>query len=84
MTKANFKLSCCVTNSFLGILGDLRGQLYIKVATDKLFSCVLRTMRLISFVYIATRDHKKIFSQVTENDQVCSKCYFDELCNKQC
>ena len=28
-------------------------QLYLKVAVDKLFPCVLRTMQLISFVYIS-------------------------------
>ena len=29
-------------------------QLYLKVAAYELFSCVLRIMRLFSFVYIAT------------------------------
>ena len=54
MNKINFRKSCCVANSFLGIFGNFREQLYLKVAVDKLFSCVLRTMRLISLVYIAT------------------------------
>ena len=33
-----------------------------------------------------SRDHKKIFFKVivTENDQVCSTCHVDELCDKQC
>ena len=34
-------------NSFLGIFGNFRGELYHKVALDKLFFYVLRTMRLI-------------------------------------
>ena len=39
-------------NSFLGIFGNLRGQLYLKKDVDELFSSVLRTVRLLSFVYI--------------------------------
>ena len=61
MAKSNFKKGCCVANCFLRIFDNPRGQLYLKVAVDQLFSCVLRNMRLISFVYIATRDHNKIF-----------------------
>ena len=44
----------CIANSFLVNFGNVWGQLYLKVAVDEVFSCVLRTMHLISFVYIAT------------------------------
>ena len=53
MTKTNSK-KLLHRKYFLGIFGNLRGQLYLKAAVDELFSCVLRTMRLISFLYIAT------------------------------
>ena len=49
-------------NSFLGVFGNLRGQLYLKVAVDELFSCVLKTMRLTSFVYIVTPKVFRIIS----------------------
>ena len=36
MTKINFK-KICVANSFLGIFGNVREHLYLKVAVDELF-----------------------------------------------
>ena len=53
MTKINFKkvaASRIVSWEFSIISEE---QLYLKVDVDELFSCVQRTMRLVSFVYIA-------------------------------
>ena len=74
--RNQFLKSCCVANSFPGILGNLRGQL---LTILKWLLTMPRAMRLISFVYVATRDHKKMFFLVIENDHVCSKCHLNKL-----
>ena len=40
MTKTNFK-SCLPRGYFLGILGNLEGQLYLKNTVDEIFYFVL-------------------------------------------
>ena len=59
MIKSNFEkfpASRIVSWEFSVISEDssIRGQLYLKKAAQELFSCVLRTMRLFTFIYIAT------------------------------
>ena len=59
MTKTKFKkvaVSWIISWEFWVISEDssIWRQLYLKMAVDELFSCVLRTMQLISFVYNAT------------------------------
>ena len=63
MTKSNFEkvaASRIVSLEFLGTAlkisedSSIWGQLYLKVAAHELFSCVLRTVQLFSFVYITT------------------------------
>ena len=72
MTKANFKkVAASLIVSYLKIFGNLRGQLYLKVAVDELFSCVLRTMRLISFFYIATpKTFRRIFPPLFASQEI--------------
>ena len=42
MTKSKkFWKSCCIVGSFLGIFGNLRGQLYLRVAAHELFSYII-------------------------------------------
>ena len=53
-TKSNFKKVAASRIVSWRIFYNLQEELCLKVAVDELFSCVLRTMRLISFEYIAT------------------------------
>ena len=85
MSKSNFEkadASRTVSREILVISEDssVWGQLYLEVAAHEFFSCVLWTMRLFSFVYIATPKIFIILSAFLSHWKLCYLLFFLKKC----
>ena len=80
------------------VLSTLQHQRYLELSYLPFFphrklGCLLlclENLKILENVWqnrcsrVLSRDHKKMFFQVIENDQVCKKWHLDELFDKKC